>query len=93
MYPDHLQNWLDYGYGLLNFIILVLFWLSEAGQIWGLWAISGERVEVNVEGERRHISDALRQVLPSFLLPLKFYMMVYIYNKLQIDNKFGELDI
>ena len=25
LYPDHLQNWLDYGYGLVIFPILVLF--------------------------------------------------------------------
>ena len=34
MYADHLQNWLDYAYVLLMFVILVLFWLSEPGQIW-----------------------------------------------------------
>ena len=33
MYLDHLQNWLDYGHSLLIFLILVLFWLSERGQI------------------------------------------------------------
>ena len=38
MYPDHLQNWLAYGYSLLIFLILVLFWLSEMGQIWGFRA-------------------------------------------------------
>ena len=35
MYRDHLQNWLVYGHGLLIFLILALFWLSETGQIWG----------------------------------------------------------
>ena len=34
MYLGHLQNWLVYGHGLLNFQILVLYWLSEMGQIW-----------------------------------------------------------
>ena len=34
LYPDHPQNWLDYGYGLVIFLILVLFWLGETGQIW-----------------------------------------------------------
>ena len=29
MYLDHLQNWLVYGSGLLIFLILALFWLSE----------------------------------------------------------------
>ena len=66
MYLHHLQRWLDYGHNLLIFLILMLFWLSETGQIWGFWSISGERMGVNVEGERRHISDALRRVLSSF---------------------------
>ena len=34
MYPDHLQNWLDCDHSLLIFLIVVLFWLSEMGQIW-----------------------------------------------------------
>ena len=45
LYPDHLQNWLDYGYGLVIFLILVLFWLSETGQILGFRAFQGERME------------------------------------------------
>ena len=45
MYLDHLQNWLVYGYGLLVFLILALFWLSETGQIWGFRAFPGERTE------------------------------------------------
>ena len=45
MYLDHLQNWLVYGHGLLIFLILVLFWLSETGQIWGYRAFPGERME------------------------------------------------
>ena len=42
---DHLQNWFVYGHSLLIFLILVLFWLSETGQIWGFRALSGERME------------------------------------------------
>ena len=34
MYHDHLQNWLDYGYSLLIFLIYMSFWLSETHQIW-----------------------------------------------------------
>ena len=41
--PDHLQNW--WGYGLLIFLILVLFWLSETGQIWGFRAFSGKPIK------------------------------------------------
>ena len=45
MYLDHLQNWLVYGHGLLIFLILALFWLSETGQIWGFRAFPGEHTE------------------------------------------------
>ena len=45
MYLDHLLNWLVYGHGLLIFLILALFWLSETGQIWGFRAFPGERME------------------------------------------------
>ena len=45
MYPDHLQNSLVYGYGLLILLILALFWLSETGQNWGFRAFPGERME------------------------------------------------
>ena len=45
MYLDHLQNWLVYGYGLLIFLILALFWLSEMGQILGFRAFPGEHME------------------------------------------------
>ena len=34
MYLDHVQKKLFYGHGLLIFLILALFWLSETGQIW-----------------------------------------------------------
>ena len=43
MYSNHFPNWLDYGHGLLIFVILLLFWLSETGQIWGFRAFPGER--------------------------------------------------
>ena len=45
MYLVHLQNWLVYGHGLLIFLILAQFWLSETGQIWGFRAFPGERME------------------------------------------------
>ena len=45
MYLDHLQNWLVYGHGLVIFLILALFGLSETGQIWGFRVFSGERME------------------------------------------------
>ena len=45
MYLDHLQNWLVYSHGLLFFLILALFWLSQTGQIWGFLAFPGESME------------------------------------------------
>ena len=45
MYLDHLQNWSVYGQGLLIFVILALFCLSETGQIWGFRVFPGERME------------------------------------------------
>ena len=45
MYLDHLQNWLVLGHGLLIFVILAVFWLSETGQIWGFRAFPGECME------------------------------------------------
>ena len=45
MYLDHLQNQLDYGCGLSIFLLLVLLWLSETGQIWGCWAFLGDCME------------------------------------------------
>ena len=45
MYLYHLQKWLVHGHGLLLFLILALFWLSETGQIWGFRAFSGECME------------------------------------------------
>ena len=38
MYLDHLHNWLVYGHGLLIFVSLALFLLSETGRIWGFRA-------------------------------------------------------
>ena len=35
MYLGHLQKWLDYGHGLLIFLLLAPLWFSETGQIWG----------------------------------------------------------
>ena len=41
IYPDHLQNGLVYGRGLLIFQILALFWLGEKGSNLGLNLVSG----------------------------------------------------
>ena len=56
-------------------VIMVPLWLSETGNMWGLQALSGERLGVNVEGEWRHISDPLRWVLSS----LHYYWRIFSY--------------
>ena len=45
MYLDHLQNCLVLGHGLLIFVILAQFLLSETGQIWGFRAFPGQHME------------------------------------------------
>ena len=45
MCPDHLQNWLDFVYGLLIFLLLASLWLSEMDQICGFLAFSWEHME------------------------------------------------
>ena len=45
LYPDHFQNLCAYGHGLVIFLILVLFWLSERGQFWGFQAYSGKPID------------------------------------------------
>ena len=37
VYSDHRQIRLDFGQGLLIFLILAPCWFSETGQIWGYW--------------------------------------------------------
>ena len=43
LYPDHLQNWLDFGHSLLIFLLLMALWLTETGHIWGFRSFSGGR--------------------------------------------------
>ena len=45
MYRELLQYWLDCGHGLVIFLFLVPFWLSETGQILGFRAFPGECIE------------------------------------------------
>ena len=44
-YPDHLQNWLHFGHGLIFFLILAPLWLSEMGQIWGSLVFWGDHMK------------------------------------------------
>ena len=41
--------------------------------ILGFWALFVERVALNVEGERRYISDALRRALSSLIYVIYTY--------------------
>ena len=43
-YPDHFQDCFDLVHCLLIFVILVSFWLSETGQLWGSRRFSLERM-------------------------------------------------
>ena len=45
MYPEHLQNWLNLGHGLLIFLLLASLWHSETGRIWGFRAFPRELIE------------------------------------------------
>ena len=45
MYPDHLQNWLDYGHGLFIFLLLMSLWLNETVNFGVFRAFPGERIE------------------------------------------------
>ena len=42
MYPQHIQNRLNFGHSLLIFLVLASILLSETGQIWGFQTLSGE---------------------------------------------------
>ena len=56
MYPDHFQNWLDYGYSLLIFLTLMLFWFSETGKICGFCAFWSSSVDFP------HYGDPLAEI-------------------------------
>ena len=45
MYHSHLQNWMDCDHGLLIFLVLVLFWISETGQIGRFRAFPEEHMD------------------------------------------------
>ena len=45
MYLSQLQNWLDYGHGLLIFFLSAPLWLTETGQIQGFQAFARKSIE------------------------------------------------
>ena len=56
---------LVYGHGLLFFLILAVFWLSETGQIWGFRAFPGECMQ------EMALNFACWSGLPSELIKLR----------------------
>ena len=48
MYPDHLQNWLDFGHGLLLCVIVVALWHSKTGHTWSFQILSVHRMGIIV---------------------------------------------
>ena len=88
MYLDHLQNWLVYCYGLLIFLILALFWLSETGQILGFRAFPGERMEEMVWNfARRCILTTFRT--DKFMAMVCRFFKFWRYFDLVKQVKFG----
>ena len=73
LYPDHIQNWLDYGYGLVIFLILVLFWLSEMGQICGFQAFSVKQLRTSPEILHADISWPLSELVRLWLQFVDFF--------------------
>ena len=55
MYPDHFQNFLDFGYGLLNFLILASFWISKTVIFRGCGDFLQNALEEGFEFDRRCI--------------------------------------
>ena len=45
VYHDDLQKWWDFSPGLMNFLLLVHFRLSEMDQIWVFWKFARERMD------------------------------------------------
>ena len=77
MYLDHHQNWLDYGHGLLIFLILALFWLRETGQIW----VSGHLPE-NALRKWPGIVHADVSWSPSELLSYGYSLLIFLTSAL-----------
>ena len=77
VYPDHLQNWLDYGYGMVIFPVLVLFWLSETGLIWGFQAFSGNPSRKWPEILHADVSWPLLELIRLCLQFVGFYTPVW----------------
>ena len=75
MYPDHIKNWLDYGYSLLIFLILMLFWLSETGQIWGFQAFWSCSVDFP------HYGDPLAEIGHMYVFGVSGHYLENVWSK------------
>ena len=72
MYLDHLQNWFDYGHGLLIFLSLTPLWLSETGQIWGFRAFPGERMNGKPQILQADVAWSPSELITSWLRSVDF---------------------
>ena len=84
MYPDHLENWLDFGHRLLIFLILAAFWLCETGQICNFRAFSWEHKGGMVSNFMLMYSDHLHNRLDfghsllTFLILASFWLVTQV---------------
>ena len=88
MYLDHLQNWLVYGHGLLIFLILAVFWLSETGQIWGFRVFPGEHME-EIAWNFAHWCILSTSRPDSFMALVCWFFLFWHYFDLVKRVKFG----
>ena len=66
MYPDCIFNCLHFGHGLLIFLILMVFWLSETSQICSLGAFSWDYIG-GIDSTNLVISEEMEKTTLSIL--------------------------
>ena len=78
IYPDHPENWLDYGHSLLIFLRLASLWHSETGQICGFRAFWKEWPEMLILMYPDHLQNWLDNGhgLLIFLIWALFFFLV-----------------
>ena len=74
--PHHRQDWLDFGHGLLIFLLLASIWLSETGQIWSLGVFSAERMVVYIDFANQ-MTSRLCYIVILFIYSLKYESLVW----------------
>ena len=91
MCRDCISNCVHFGHGLLIFLILTVFWLSETSQICSSWAFSGEYIAgiawtdlvISEEMEKKHFKHTKSIQSPSggypWLLCSQTYLVMFIF--------------